>query len=130
MNSASVVSPAKFLTGFTIDAATDVATVWHKSRSSFDPKIATVYLNQWKLLRQSKSAFPAKLTTSNSKAHPVGTDVAVWFTRTNKLVFFDAPHDPTGTLVDVLITRTSPWFLEGQLLTPAPLRSRRLPVLA
>jgi tRNA-2-methylthio-N6-dimethylallyladenosine synthase len=48
----------------------------------------------------------------------------------NKLVFFDADHDPTGTLVDVLVTRTSPWFLEGHLLTPTPPRRRRLPVLA
>jgi tRNA-2-methylthio-N6-dimethylallyladenosine synthase len=51
-------------------------------------------------------------------------------TRGNKLVFFDAPYDPTGMLVDVLVTRTSPWYLEGQLLTPAPARARRLPVLA
>lgn len=51
-------------------------------------------------------------------------------TRTNKLVFFDAPHDPTGQLVEVLITKASPWFLEGQLLTPAPARRRLLPVLA
>jgi tRNA-2-methylthio-N6-dimethylallyladenosine synthase len=51
-------------------------------------------------------------------------------TRSNKLVFFDAPYDPTGMLVDVLITRTSPWYLEGQLLTSAPVRRRPLPVLA
>jgi tRNA-2-methylthio-N6-dimethylallyladenosine synthase len=51
-------------------------------------------------------------------------------TRTNKLVFFDAAHDPTGHLVDVLVTRTSPWFLEGELLTPAPAPKRLLPVLA
>ncbi|MGI8422503.1 MAG: tRNA (N6-isopentenyl adenosine(37)-C2)-methylthiotransferase MiaB [Chloroflexota bacterium] len=51
-------------------------------------------------------------------------------TRTNKLAFFDAPHDPTAGLVKVLIEKSTPWFLEGQLLTPAPVRSRRLPVLA
>jgi tRNA-2-methylthio-N6-dimethylallyladenosine synthase len=51
-------------------------------------------------------------------------------TRGNKLVFFDAPYDATGMLVDVLVTRSSPWYLEGQLLTPAPARARRLPVLA
>jgi tRNA-2-methylthio-N6-dimethylallyladenosine synthase len=53
-------------------------------------------------------------------------------TRTNKLVFFDAPYDPTGRLVDVLITRTTPWYLEGELLTPAPAPrpKRLLPVLA
>jgi tRNA-2-methylthio-N6-dimethylallyladenosine synthase len=50
-------------------------------------------------------------------------------TRTNKLVFFDAPYDPTGQLVQVLVTRTGPWFLEGELLTPAPKR-RLLPVVA
>jgi hypothetical protein len=33
-------------------------------------------------------------------------------------------------LVDVLITKTSPWFLEGELLTPAPAAKRLLPVLA
>jgi tRNA-2-methylthio-N6-dimethylallyladenosine synthase len=51
-------------------------------------------------------------------------------TRSNKLVFFDAPYDCTGQLVKVLVDQSTPWFLEGQLLTPAPLRSRRLPVLA
>lgn len=51
-------------------------------------------------------------------------------TRTAKLVFFEAPYDPTGMLVDVLITKTSPWFLEGELLTTAPVRKRLLPVLA
>jgi hypothetical protein len=45
-------------------------------------------------------------------------------------VFFDAAHDPTGQLVKVLVDKTNPWYLEGQLLTPAPARSRRLPVLA
>lgn len=51
-------------------------------------------------------------------------------TRSNKLVFFDAAHDPTGQLVKVLVDKSTPWFLEGQLLTAAPVRSRRLPVLA
>jgi tRNA-2-methylthio-N6-dimethylallyladenosine synthase len=51
-------------------------------------------------------------------------------TRSNKLVFFDAPYDPTGQLVKVLVDKSTPWFLEGQLLTPAPVRSRKLPVLA
>jgi tRNA-2-methylthio-N6-dimethylallyladenosine synthase len=51
-------------------------------------------------------------------------------TRTNKLVFFDAPYDCTGHLVKVLIDKSTPWFLEGQLLTPTPVRSRRLTVLA
>ena len=32
--------------------------------------------------------------------------------------------------MDVLVARSSPWYLEGQLLTPAPARARRLPVLA
>lgn len=50
-------------------------------------------------------------------------------TRTNKLVFFNAPFDPTGMVVQVLVTRTSPWFVEGELLTPAPARRRALPVL-
>jgi len=50
-------------------------------------------------------------------------------TRTNKLVFFDAPYDPTGQLVKVLVDKTTPWFVEGQLLTAAPARARRLPVL-
>jgi hypothetical protein len=48
------------------------------------------------------------------------------------LVFFDAAHDPTGQVVEVVVTRTSPWFLEGELLTPAPAPrrpGRRLPVL-
>ncbi|HEX2184542.1 MAG TPA: hypothetical protein VHN78_03435, partial [Chloroflexota bacterium] len=71
----------------------------------------------------------APCATSDDPAHP-GPQRWGGRTRTNKLVFFDAPYDPTGMLVDVLITATSPWFLEGQPLTPAPSRPRRLPVLS
>ena len=61
-----------------------------------------------------------------------GTTMQRWGgrTRTNKLVFFDASHDPTGSLVKVLVDKSTPWFLEGQVLTPAPIRSRKLTVLA
>ena len=36
-------------------------------------------------------------------------------TDTNKLVFFDDPIDRKGQLVDVEITRTGPWSMQGQL---------------
>jgi tRNA-2-methylthio-N6-dimethylallyladenosine synthase len=35
-------------------------------------------------------------------------------TRGNTLVHFDDDRDLTGKLVDVRITRTSPWFLMGE----------------
>lgn len=36
-------------------------------------------------------------------------------TRTNKLVFFTSPDDMTGRLVELKITRTSPWSLQGKM---------------
>ncbi|GAC1323511.1 MAG: tRNA (N6-isopentenyl adenosine(37)-C2)-methylthiotransferase MiaB [Chloroflexota bacterium] len=38
-------------------------------------------------------------------------------TRTNKLVHFEGSPDLAGQLVDVTITATEPWYLEGRLLT-------------
>jgi tRNA-2-methylthio-N6-dimethylallyladenosine synthase len=40
-----------------------------------------------------------------------------WYgrTRTNKLVHFASPFDLAGSVVDVAITATEPWFLEGEL---------------
>ena len=35
-------------------------------------------------------------------------------TRTDKLVFFDDPLDRLGELVDVEVTKTSPWSLQGE----------------
>ena len=52
-------------------------------------------------------------------------------TRSNKLVHFDAPagHVPTGALVDVHITRTGAWSLQGDLLDETR-RARQIPVVA
>ncbi len=41
----------------------------------------------------------------------------------NRLVFFTHPDDLTGQLVDVLITRTSPWALQGELQAPVAVAS-------
>ncbi len=41
-------------------------------------------------------------------------------TRTNKLVFFEDERDRAGELVDVEITWTGPWSLQGRLLAPPP----------
>jgi len=49
-------------------------------------------------------------------------------TRGNTLVFFDAPGDPTGQLVDVAVTQASPWFLEGELRTTVRVPARRVPL--
>ncbi len=40
-----------------------------------------------------------------------------WYgrTRTNKLVHFDDPRDLAGQVVDVEITSTQPWYLEGRV---------------
>src|ERR671926_424825 len=44
-----------------------------------------------------------------------------WYgrTRTNKLVHFDSPDNLAGRLVDVEITATEPWYLEGRALVAA-----------
>ena len=44
-----------------------------------------------------------------------------WYgrTRTNKLVHFDSPDNLAGRLVDVEITATQPWYLEGRPLVAA-----------
>jgi tRNA-2-methylthio-N6-dimethylallyladenosine synthase len=44
-----------------------------------------------------------------------------WYgrTRTNKLVHFDDARDLAGHLVDVTITATEPWFLEGRVTAGA-----------
>jgi tRNA-2-methylthio-N6-dimethylallyladenosine synthase len=49
-----------------------------------------------------------------------GTARGRWYgrTRTNKLVHFDAPDNLAGRLVDVEITSTQPWYLEGRPLVP------------
>jgi tRNA-2-methylthio-N6-dimethylallyladenosine synthase len=50
-----------------------------------------------------------------------GTAKDRWYgrTRTNKLVHFDDPRDLAGKVVDVEITHTEPWYLEGRVATPA-----------
>jgi tRNA-2-methylthio-N6-dimethylallyladenosine synthase len=47
-----------------------------------------------------------------------GTAKGRWYgrTRTNKLVHFASEAPLAGALVDVAITSTAPWFLEGRLL--------------
>ena len=52
-------------------------------------------------------------------------------TRSNKLVHFDAAAGtaPTGALVQVRITRTGAWSLQGELLHPTQ-RARQIPVVA
>jgi tRNA-2-methylthio-N6-dimethylallyladenosine synthase len=44
-----------------------------------------------------------------------------WYgrTRTNKLVHFDDPRALGGQIVDVVITATEPWYLEGQTAVPS-----------
>jgi tRNA-2-methylthio-N6-dimethylallyladenosine synthase len=50
-----------------------------------------------------------------------GTAKGRWYgrTRTNKLVHFEDPRDLAGHVVDVRITATEPWYLEGSALVPA-----------
>jgi tRNA-2-methylthio-N6-dimethylallyladenosine synthase len=47
-----------------------------------------------------------------------GTAKGRWYgrTRTNKLVHFSSPNVLAGELVDVEITATEPWYLEGRLV--------------
>jgi tRNA-2-methylthio-N6-dimethylallyladenosine synthase len=50
-----------------------------------------------------------------------GVSKGRWYgrTRTNKLVHFDSPENLAGKLVDVEITSTEPWYLEGRPLVAA-----------
>jgi tRNA-2-methylthio-N6-dimethylallyladenosine synthase len=50
-----------------------------------------------------------------------GTAKGRWYgrTRTNKLVHFASEAPLAGQLVDVEVTATEPWYLEGRVLTPA-----------
>ena len=54
-----------------------------------------------------------------------GTAKGRWYgrTRTNKLVHFESDHSLGGHLVDVTVTATEPWYLEGALRAAAALAS-------
>ncbi len=45
-----------------------------------------------------------------------GSARGAWYgrTRTNRLVHFQSPEDPTGRLVRVRITHAGPWSLQGE----------------
>ncbi len=75
--------PVVAWTGSTNWTPTGLCTQLNNGLLIEDPSIAKVYLDQWKLLRKAKSAFPKELVTANSKPHAVGADVAVWFTRSS-----------------------------------------------
>jgi tRNA-2-methylthio-N6-dimethylallyladenosine synthase len=51
-----------------------------------------------------------------------GTAKGRWYgrTRTNKLIHFDSEQPLAGAMVDVEVTATEPWYLEGQLAALAP----------
>src|SRR5438874_282502 len=55
-----------------------------------------------------------------------------WFgrTRTNKLVHFASPTDLAGSVVNVAITATEPWFLEGELADTGMFIAKPLLVMA
>jgi tRNA-2-methylthio-N6-dimethylallyladenosine synthase len=61
-----------------------------------------------------------------------GTAKGRWYgrTRTNKLVHFDDPRALAGRVVDVEVTSTEPWFLEGRALTTGASPVEPLLVLA
>jgi tRNA-2-methylthio-N6-dimethylallyladenosine synthase len=61
-----------------------------------------------------------------------GTSKGRWYgrTRTNKLVHFESPNVMPGELVDVVITATEPWYLEGQLVGRPTSEREELLVLA
>jgi len=50
-----------------------------------------------------------------------GTAKGRWYgrTRTNKLVHFASDHALAGRVIDVRVTRTEPWYLEGEVLAIA-----------
>jgi tRNA-2-methylthio-N6-dimethylallyladenosine synthase len=53
-----------------------------------------------------------------------------WYgrTRTNKLTFFTAPEPLGGQLVQVRVTETSPWALQGELVSGQPAAARPVPI--
>jgi tRNA-2-methylthio-N6-dimethylallyladenosine synthase len=54
-----------------------------------------------------------------------GTAKGRWYgrTRTNKLVHFESDAPVAGKVVEVVITATEPWYLEGQLRVPELVRA-------
>jgi phosphatidylserine/phosphatidylglycerophosphate/cardiolipin synthase-like enzyme len=77
-------------TGSTNWAPTGLCTQVNNGLLIEDPAVAQVYLDQFHLLRKSRSAFPKELMDANDKPKAVGADAPgkvrsiVWFTRTRK----------------------------------------------
>jgi phosphatidylserine/phosphatidylglycerophosphate/cardiolipin synthase-like enzyme len=77
-------------TGSTNWAPTGLCTQVNNGLLINDPKIAQVYLDQWRRLRDAGSKFPKPLVAENSKPKQVGDDTpgkvrsTVWFTRASK----------------------------------------------
>jgi phosphatidylserine/phosphatidylglycerophosphate/cardiolipin synthase-like enzyme len=88
--------PKSVWTGSTNWSPTGLCTQVNNGILIEDPKVAAVYLQQWKKLRGAGSTFPKTLVTGNSKPILVGTDspgnvrTTVWFTKTQKEVDLEA----------------------------------------
>lgn len=76
---------ARVWTGSTNWAPTGLCTQVNNGLLIDDRAVAKIYLDQWHLLRNAKSAFPDDLVASNSKPHAAGK-ATIWFSRTKKQV--------------------------------------------
>jgi phosphatidylserine/phosphatidylglycerophosphate/cardiolipin synthase-like enzyme len=89
-------NPVSVWTGSTNWAPTGLCTQVNNGLLVEDPKVAEVYLEQWRALRDAESTFPKPFVASNSRPRLVGDDTpgqvrsVVWFTRTSKGVDLDA----------------------------------------
>jgi tRNA-2-methylthio-N6-dimethylallyladenosine synthase len=66
-----------------------------------------------------QTAINARLLGTKVEVLVEGRDRGKWYgrTRTDKLVFFSSERDYLGRLVDISIDRTSPWSLQGKIIT-------------
>lgn len=80
-------------TGSTNWTTTGLCTQLNNGLLIENPAIAKIYLDQWNLLRKSRSEFPKPLTTSNAKcrtAKVTNGNATVWFTRCPKSADLEA----------------------------------------
>ena len=70
------------------------------------------------LQKQILSEMNAEYKGTHQEVLIDGSKDGIWRgrTRTDKLVYFDAPHHKLGDLVNVIINKTTPWSLKGEYI--------------
>lgn len=77
-------------TGSTNWTPTGLCTQLNNGLLIRDEKVAALYLDQWRRLREAGSGFPKELVDSNSEPKKPRKDTTVWFTRSKNRVDLEA----------------------------------------